>query len=103
MLRRPLISTLAMPLFPFTTLFRSVLKVQKQVNMRIALRVSEKERVPEVDSLPVDLQLLEQLKHLRMQVAEQNHIPPFIVFSDATLSEMCKYYPTTQEEMLANS
>lgn len=89
------------PILRLAPLSYEVLKGQKQVNMRIALRVSEKERVPEVESLPVDLQLLEQLKHLRMQVAEQNHIPPFIVFSDATLSEMCKYYPTSHEEMLA--
>lgn len=44
--------------------------------------------------------LFEQLRSLRMQIARQEHVPPYIVFSDKTLNEMCAYMPDTEEKML---
>ena len=37
------------------------------------------------------------------KLAESAHVPPFVVFSDRTLHEMARHYPTTDETMLAIS
>lgn len=50
-----------------------------------------------------DKRLFARLKGLRRAIAEENDIPPFVVFSDATLADMATRLPTTQREMLAVS
>ncbi|MBP3502933.1 MAG: DNA helicase RecQ [Clostridia bacterium] len=47
-----------------------------------------------------DANLFETLRVLRKEVAEKNSIAPFIVFTDVSLKEMCKYFPVTKEELL---
>lgn len=47
-----------------------------------------------------DANLFEILRVLRKEFAEKNSIAPFIVFTDISLKEMCKYFPITKEEML---
>lgn len=42
----------------------------------------------------------EKLRSLRMEIARREHVPPYIVFSDRTLIDMCVRMPQTQEEML---
>ncbi|MBQ9279544.1 MAG: DNA helicase RecQ [Clostridia bacterium] len=51
--------------------------------------------------LNVDKTLFEQLRKLRMELAIQNNVPPFIIFADTTLKEMSAYYPVSKESMLA--
>ena len=45
-------------------------------------------------------QLFEMLRQKRYQMAQEAHIPPYIIFSDKTLREMSAYLPVTREEML---
>ncbi len=52
------------------------------------------------NDLDYDINLFEILKKLRKEIAEENHIPPFIVFTDVSLKEMSTYYPITVEKML---
>ena len=47
-----------------------------------------------------DKSLFARLRFLRKQIADRENIPPYIVFSDATLQEMSRYLPTTKAEML---
>jgi ATP-dependent DNA helicase RecQ len=47
--------------------------------------------------------LFEQLRQLRLQLARQRGIPPYRVFTDATLREMAEQKPITDEEMQAIS
>ncbi|MCT8138987.1 DNA helicase RecQ [Anaerobacillus sp. CMMVII] len=49
---------------------------------------------------PVHSELFEKLRELRKKIAETEKLPPYIIFSDVTLKEMCKYYPQTKAEML---
>ena len=37
---------------------------------------------------------------LRKELADQEHVPPFVIFSDSTLKEMCRYYPIDEASML---
>ena len=45
-------------------------------------------------------ELFEQLRALRMTIARQEAVPPYIVFSDKTLIDMCVKVPRNKEEML---
>ncbi|HYE12289.1 MAG TPA: DNA helicase RecQ [Patescibacteria group bacterium] len=47
--------------------------------------------------------LFEKLRGLRRTIAEEMHVPPFIVFSDTTLKDMCSKLPATYDEMLTVS
>ena len=50
-----------------------------------------------------DEELFETLRALRMEIAKEEKVPPYIVFSDKTLVHMCMVKPKTKEEMLSVS
>lgn len=45
-------------------------------------------------------QLFEQLKNVRTLIARKEGVPPYIIFSDATLMEMASRHPATIEQLL---
>ena len=49
---------------------------------------------------PQDTGLFDKLRHLRKEIATREHVPPYVVFSDATLKDMCAVLPQNMEEML---
>ena len=50
-----------------------------------------------------DEKLFEILRGLRRKVAEENNVPPFIVFGDVSLKEMATYFPVNRVSMLSIS
>ena len=44
--------------------------------------------------------LFEKLRQLRLVIAREEAMPPYIIFSDKTLIDMCTKYPQNKEEML---
>ena len=48
---------------------------------------------------PYDNALFEKLRALRKETADEQHVPPYIIFSDRTLHEMCRYYPADLSDM----
>jgi ATP-dependent DNA helicase RecQ len=46
-----------------------------------------------------DKSLFEKLRVLRKNFAEEQQVPPYVIFSDKTLHEMCTYYPVTLSDM----
>ncbi|WP_432460442.1 DNA helicase RecQ [Agarivorans sp. QJM3NY_25] len=50
-----------------------------------------------------DKRLFALLRNLRKRLADQESVPPFVVFNDATLIEMAQRLPQTQHEMLSIS
>ena len=49
---------------------------------------------------PAAAELFERLRALRKRLADEAAVPPYIVFSDATLRDMCAKLPATEEELL---
>jgi len=47
----------------------------------------------------LDTQLLLLLKELRKKIAKQKNVPPFVVFQDPSLEEMCTHYPIATDEL----
>ncbi|TFE01193.1 DNA helicase RecQ [Jeotgalibacillus sp. R-1-5s-1] len=43
--------------------------------------------------------LFEELRKVRSALAKEHGVPPYVVFSDATLREMAQYYPETMDEL----
>ncbi len=46
------------------------------------------------------LELFERLRELRTRIASEENLPPYIIFSDKTLVDMCVKAPFSREEML---
>ncbi len=47
--------------------------------------------------------LFEELRRLRRELANEQNVPPFVVFSDATLYDMCRKLPVAENSLLAVS
>ncbi|HEY8391232.1 MAG TPA: DNA helicase RecQ [Capillibacterium sp.] len=45
--------------------------------------------------------LFEKLRHLRKALAEEEKVPPYVIFHDGTLREMAQKKPTTEEELIS--
>ncbi len=60
-----------------------------------------RDRVPDAEPLSFDeKQLFEKLRQVRMEVATERAVPPYVVFSDATLRELARARPETLDAML---
>jgi len=70
-----------------------VLKGKKQVWMYAP-------KVPTQANEDYHKDLFEELRKLRKQEADEREVPPYVLFSDATLKELSRYFPETKEEML---
>jgi ATP-dependent DNA helicase RecQ len=55
---------------------------------------TRRERMPEADT-----RLYEELRQLRKEIADQQHIPPYAIFADRTLVEMAAYHPHTENSI----
>jgi ATP-dependent DNA helicase RecQ len=75
---------------------RLELRRQRKPERRQAARKS-RPAIPEFDAS--DNALFERLRHLRMELARAQGVPPYIIFSDATLREMVVMQPRTLKEM----
>ncbi|WP_053361467.1 DNA helicase RecQ [Bacillus sp. FJAT-27251] len=61
--------------------------------------VFRKEAV-QVTQVSNDDPLFEQLRQLRKTIAEKENVPPFVIFSDSSLKDMCARLPQDEEEFL---
>ncbi|MCX6715377.1 MAG: DNA helicase RecQ [Candidatus Uhrbacteria bacterium] len=59
-----------------------------------AVSVAPKKGVNE-NALPYENALFEQLRALRRSIAEEQNVPPFVIFGDKTLQEIAYYLPQT--------
>lgn len=48
----------------------------------------------------IDEELFEKLRQLRKRIADENQVPPYIVFNDKTLQDMCYIKPENKDQML---
>ncbi|BAP86270.1 ATP-dependent DNA helicase RecQ [Paucilactobacillus hokkaidonensis JCM 18461] len=81
------------PVLQITTDGLAVLQGKETVSRKMAIQAKQ--------SLPVNDELFERLRLLRRELAERQSVPPFVIFSDQTLHDMCAMMPVTLDEMLA--
>jgi ATP-dependent DNA helicase RecQ len=80
--------------------------MRKQRNVRLLQPVKRareeraaKSRADTTSWEGVDRDLFEELRQQRLTLAEERQVPPYIIFSDATLRELARIRPTTLENM----
>lgn len=54
----------------------------------------------DIRNAAVDPGLMKKLKELRLKLAQERQVPAFVIFSDATLVDICTRRPTSLEELL---
>jgi ATP-dependent DNA helicase RecQ len=81
---------------------RRLLKGEETVRLRIeSIRRDRTRRrtgksAPTPASTPADAALLQRLKDLRLAIARERGVPPYVVFHDATLVELARLKPATR-------
>ncbi len=84
----------------------------KKEDAYVGIRKVEEKKAPELkkkkakstDALTgAGYQLFEKLRQLRLVIAKEEGMPPYIIFSDKTLIDMCAKHPENEEEMLGVS
>lgn len=74
-----------------------------QETLRMMLEIPQKKKAAAAKDAPLppaDEKLLTALKDLRKSLAMRQSIPAYVVFTDATLIDMCRLKPKTQEEFM---
>jgi len=86
-----------------TELSRSVLVGQQSLELaRPRIKTVTKKAVKKrAIDLDYNESLFQRLRGLRKRIADDTNVPPFVVFSDASLIEMAFYLPSHQQAMLA--
>ena len=91
------------PVLVLDTKANDVLFGTKTITMKRKIEKEASTKETSFSNLPFDSTLFEHLRALRKKLAFANHVPPFVVFSDATLTQMATLYPTTKDDLLAIS
>jgi ATP-dependent DNA helicase RecQ len=71
------------------------LELAKPRDARLVEKKSRTAKKPSYDSA-----LFQELRELRKQIADEQQVPPFVVFADATLAEMAAQLPKDKWELL---
>jgi ATP-dependent DNA helicase RecQ len=83
------------PVLKLTEKSASVLNGEEKVLMRkVVEKIEVKEAVPEYEKA-----LFDQLRDLRTKYAEEENVPAYIIFSDATLIELATYLPQDYKDL----
>ncbi|WP_196008235.1 DNA helicase RecQ, partial [Clostridium tyrobutyricum] len=80
--------------YPTVILNEESVKILKGID-----KVILKERF-KAKKISVNNKLFEALRVLRMNMAREESVPPYLIFSDSTLKELSSRYPCTEEQML---
>jgi ATP-dependent DNA helicase RecQ len=84
---------------------RPVLRGEEPLELarpRITEKRAKRKKTPKTaESLaPADMELFEALRELRKELADEQGVPPYVIFGDVTLVQMSRDKPSTEEEML---
>ena len=90
-----------MPILRVTEMSYPILRGNASVKIRKARHL--RSRAPKTELRAVDPELFDALKAVRTQFAKKKGVPAFVIFSDATLADMCLVMPTTEKEFLSVS
>lgn len=87
------------PVLQLTDLGMNVLQGKEKVFLfeaeKTAIAVSGKQE--NIVELERDEALFQKLRQTRKQIADEENVPAFVIFSDATLNELAAYFPQNKE------
>lgn len=79
---------------------RPVLKAERVVHLAVPKLSVDTSKRNKAEPVNIDRQLFAKLKHLRKQIAEEENVPAFVIFSDATLADMTDKMPTDKNQFI---
>lgn len=86
------------PVLKVTASSYGILRGNVSLSMKAVKAKAEEPHKPVNNS--VNAELLEALKELRRKLSSKKRVPAYVIFSDASLTDMCKKLPKTPEEFL---
>ena len=84
----------------------------KDADTKVLVKITDEDKLPEKASKPkkkakgtesltsAGFQLFHKLRALRLEIAREEKMPPYIIFSDKTLIDMAAKVPSNKEEMM---
>lgn len=81
------------PVLSLTQKAVDVLKNKESVWLR-------QQTIKEAEVTDYNTALFDTLRQLRKAISEEEHVPPYVIFSDATLRDMARHTPETKQAML---
>lgn len=95
------VSGLNYPILKLNEKPKDVLFSKKKVYIRDLKEENTKEKIDKFNlNIPYDSDLFNNLKKLRLDISRKRNIPPFIVFSDASLIDMARLKPKNKKDFL---
>ena len=85
------------PILEVTQKSYPILKGQKSLTMRLAVK---EDLHREIQQAEIDRSLFDKLKERRKYLADKASVPPYVIFSDASLRDMCAKLPTSENDFL---
>lgn len=76
---------------------RAALKERRKVKLNKPLKVPDKQKHA-VGEIACDEALFDRLRSVRKQLADERNVPPYIIFSDVSLRQMARLYPSNRSE-----
>jgi len=76
---------------------RAVLKERGKIQLTKPMKVPERQ-AHAIGEIACDEALFERLRGLRKRLADERSVPSYIIFSDVSLRQMARYYPSNNAE-----
>ncbi|MFH1522237.1 MAG: DNA helicase RecQ [Patescibacteria group bacterium] len=73
------------------------LALREKITLSKPSRDEDLEASQEIEKLEYDQELFNNLRRLRKEIADENKVPPFIIFGDVSLQQMAYYFPQSLE------
>src|SRR5438093_9069827 len=81
-----------------TTAGREMLRNRTPVTLTKQVDIAAQKEKPQAGAIECDELLFERLRALRRKLADDRDVPAYVIFSDVSLREMARNYPTTASE-----
>lgn len=95
------VSGVKYPILKLNEKSKEVLFSKKKVYIRDLKEENKKEKIDKFnENFDYDIDLFNNLKKLRLEISKKRNIPPFIVFSDASLIDMARLKPKNERDFL---
>ncbi|RKF22088.1 DNA helicase RecQ [Alginatibacterium sediminis] len=82
---------------------RPILRAEQTLQLAQPRIESAKQSAKKSSRAVYDKLLFAHLRKLRKDISDQEDVPPFVVFNDASLIEMCQILPSTSSELMSVS
>lgn len=95
------VSGVKYPILKLNEKSKEVLFSKKKIYIRDLKEENKKEKIDKFNgNFDYDIDLFNNLKKLRLEISKKRNIPPFIVFSDASLIDMARLKPKNERDFL---